>query len=90
MSANEKLRALGITLPELTAPVGAFLPFVRVGHLLFLAGHVAKRDLTARYWNGVAVGRRSGSTPSGNGAWSFRKGCSYSMIAKSLLNRIEP
>ena len=44
MSVNEQLRALGITLPELTAPVAAFLPFVRSGHLLFLAGHVAKRD----------------------------------------------
>ena len=44
MSVNEKLRALGITLPELTAPVAAFVPFVRSGHLLFLAGHVAKRD----------------------------------------------
>lgn len=44
MSVYEKLQELDITLPELTAPVAAFLPFVRVGNLLFLSGHIAKMD----------------------------------------------
>ena len=44
MSVYEKLQDLDITLPELTAPVAAFLPFVRVGNLLFLSGHIAKMD----------------------------------------------
>ena len=44
MSVYEKLQDLGITLPELTAPVAAFLPFVRAGSLLFLSGHIAKTD----------------------------------------------
>ena len=44
MSVYEKLQDLGITLPEVTAPVAAFLPFVRVGNLLFLSGHIAKMD----------------------------------------------
>ena len=44
MSVYEKLQELEITLPELTAPVAAFLPFVRVGNLLFLSGHIAKMD----------------------------------------------
>lgn len=44
MSVYEKLQDLDITLPELTPPVAAFLPFVRVGNLLFLSGHIAKMD----------------------------------------------
>ncbi len=44
MSVYEKLRALNITLPEPTPPVGAFVPFLRSGNLLFLSGHIAKND----------------------------------------------
>jgi enamine deaminase RidA (YjgF/YER057c/UK114 family) len=40
----EKLEALNITLPELTRPVAAFVPFLRTGNLLFLSGHIAKND----------------------------------------------
>lgn len=42
MSVYEKLDALNITLPELTPPVAAFLPFLRNGKLLFTSGHIAK------------------------------------------------
>jgi hypothetical protein len=44
VSVYEKLQELDITLPELTAPVAVFLPFVRAGNLLFLSGHIAKTD----------------------------------------------
>jgi enamine deaminase RidA (YjgF/YER057c/UK114 family) len=44
MSVYEKLAALKIKLPEATAPVAAFLPFVHVGSLVFLSGHIAKKD----------------------------------------------
>ena len=44
MSVYEKLKALNITLPEVTQPVGAFVPFVRSGKLLFVSGHIAKID----------------------------------------------
>jgi enamine deaminase RidA (YjgF/YER057c/UK114 family) len=44
VSVYEKLEDLDITLPELTAPVAAFLPFVRSANLLFLSGHIAKID----------------------------------------------
>ena len=44
MSTYEKLESLGITLPEVTPPVGAFLPFLRSGNLIFLSGHIAKVD----------------------------------------------
>lgn len=44
MSVYEKLKALNISLPEVTQPVAAFVPFVRSGELLFVSGHIAKID----------------------------------------------
>jgi enamine deaminase RidA (YjgF/YER057c/UK114 family) len=43
-SANDRLKALGLTLPPVAPPAAAFVPFVRVGGLVFLSGHIAKRD----------------------------------------------
>ena len=40
----ERLSALGITLPPVAAPAAAYVPFVRSGNLLFVSGHIAKRD----------------------------------------------
>jgi enamine deaminase RidA (YjgF/YER057c/UK114 family) len=39
-----KLKALNITLPEVSAPAAAYLPFVQTGKLVFLSGHLAKKD----------------------------------------------
>jgi enamine deaminase RidA (YjgF/YER057c/UK114 family) len=44
MSVYEKLKALNITLPKIEPPVGAFVPFVRAGSLVFVSGHIAKKD----------------------------------------------
>jgi enamine deaminase RidA (YjgF/YER057c/UK114 family) len=44
VSVYEKLEALHITLPELTRPVAAFVPFLRIGNLLFVSGHIAKNN----------------------------------------------
>ena len=44
MSVYEKLKALNISLPEMTQPVAAFVPFVRSGKLLFVSGHIAKTE----------------------------------------------
>ena len=44
MTAYAMLKELQITLPIAGAPVAAFVPTVRTGNLLFLSGHIAKRD----------------------------------------------
>ncbi len=44
MSIYKKLSDLNITLPELTPPVAAFVPYLRTGNLIFLSGHIAKID----------------------------------------------
>jgi len=44
MAAYQKLKELQITLPVAEAAVAAFVPSVRTGNLLFVSGHIAKRD----------------------------------------------
>ncbi len=39
MSAEAKIKELGITLPPPPTPMGNYVPGVRVGNLLFLSGH---------------------------------------------------
>jgi enamine deaminase RidA (YjgF/YER057c/UK114 family) len=40
----DKLKALSITLPAIATPAAAYLPFVQTGKLIFLSGHLAKKD----------------------------------------------
>ena len=44
MSVYERLEALRISLPQVEPPVAAFVPAVRAGNLLFVSGHIAKKD----------------------------------------------
>jgi enamine deaminase RidA (YjgF/YER057c/UK114 family) len=44
MSIYERLKALKISLPVVEPPVAAFVPVVRAGHLLFVSGHIAKKE----------------------------------------------
>ncbi len=50
MSVYERLKARNITLPQLDPPVAAFVPFVRTGDLVFVSGHIAKKD--GKPWTG--------------------------------------
>jgi len=58
----ERLKALNIELPPLAVPAAAYVPFVRTGNLVFISGHIAKKD--GKPWVGqlgrdvdTAVGR---------------------------------
>jgi len=44
MSVYDKLKELGITLPPVATPAAAYVPFVQTGNLVFLSGHIAKKD----------------------------------------------
>ncbi len=44
MSVYEKLKSLGISLPEVAPPAAAFVPYVRTGNLIFVSGHIARKD----------------------------------------------
>jgi enamine deaminase RidA (YjgF/YER057c/UK114 family) len=44
MSIQDRLAQAGITLPPVAVPAAAYVPFVRTGQLVFLSGHIAKKD----------------------------------------------
>ena len=44
MSVYQQLEALNITLPPVAVPAAAYVPFVQSGNLVFLSGHIAKKD----------------------------------------------
>ena len=44
MNIYAKLDELKITLPPLAVPAAAYVPFVQTGKLLFVSGHIAKKD----------------------------------------------
>ncbi|MEG2631601.1 MAG: RidA family protein [Comamonas sp.] len=50
MSVYNKLNELQIELPALAVPAAAYLPYVQTGALVFLSGHIAKKD--GKVWAG--------------------------------------
>lgn len=44
MNINDRLKELGITLPPVATPAAAYVPFVQSGKLVFLSGHIARKD----------------------------------------------
>lgn len=44
MSVYDKLKELNITLPPVATPAAAYVPFVRTGNLVFISGHIARKD----------------------------------------------
>ena len=58
MTVAQRLADLGITLPEVAVPAAAYVPFTRTGNLVFLSGHIARRD--GKPWVGQ-LGREIGT-----------------------------
>ena len=50
MSVYKRLEALHITLPPVATPAAAYVPFVKTGNLVFLSGHISKKD--GQVWAG--------------------------------------
>ena len=44
MSIDQRLQAKNIQLPPVAAPAAAYVPFVQTGKLVFISGHIAKKD----------------------------------------------
>ena len=43
-SVYDRLKSLGVELPPVAVPAAAYVPFVRSGDLVFVSGHIARRD----------------------------------------------
>jgi enamine deaminase RidA (YjgF/YER057c/UK114 family) len=46
MNIYDTLTALGITLPAVSTPAAAYVPFVQTGKLVFISGNIARKDGT--------------------------------------------
>ena len=66
MSVYDKLSQLGISLPPVATPAAAYVPFVRTGNLVFVSGHIARRD--GKPW----VGQLGGSIATAEGKAAAR------------------
>ena len=44
MSVYDKLKELDITLPPVAVPAAAYVPYAQTGNLVFLSGHIARKD----------------------------------------------
>ena len=44
MSIYEKIKALDIVLPPVSTPAAAYVPFVQTGNLVFISGHIARKE----------------------------------------------
>jgi enamine deaminase RidA (YjgF/YER057c/UK114 family) len=44
MTPEEKIKSLGISLPDLPKPLGSYVPFVRTGSLVYLSGMLPLKD----------------------------------------------
>ncbi len=58
MTIEDKLRQMGLELPEPPKPVASYVPFVRTGNLLFVSGQVPREKGVRRY-SGHLGGERS-------------------------------
>lgn len=50
MNVYDKLTSLGINLPQVSAPAAAYAPYAQSGSLIFLSGHLSKKE--GRPWIG--------------------------------------
>jgi enamine deaminase RidA (YjgF/YER057c/UK114 family) len=50
MSVYKRLETLHITLPPVATPAAAYVPYVKTGHLVFLSGHISKKE--GQVWAG--------------------------------------
>ena len=50
MNIYDRLQALQIDLPPVSIPAAAYVPFVQTGNLVFLSGHIARKD--GQVWAG--------------------------------------
>jgi enamine deaminase RidA (YjgF/YER057c/UK114 family) len=73
----DTLRALGIVLPPPIPPAGAFVPVARTGDVLYVSGHIARRE--GRPW----VGQLGSTLTTAEGQAAAR------LVALDLLSTLE-
>lgn len=56
MSVRDKITALGLTLPPAPAPAGTYVPALRTGNLVFVAGQLPLKDGKLTLTGKISIG----------------------------------
>ena len=84
-TAEERLRELGLTLPDVATPIANYVPSVRTGNLLFVAGQVPRKS------DGSILAGRVGGDTDVDTAYQAARNCGLSALAavKGALGDLE-
>ena len=84
-TAEERLRELGLSLPEVATPIANYVPTVRTGNLLFVAGQVPRKA------DGSILAGKVGVDTEVDAAYEAAKACGLSALAavKAALGDLE-
>lgn len=84
-TAEERLRELGLSLPDVATPIANYLPAVRTGNLLFVAGQVPRKA------DGSILAGKVGVDTEVDAAYEAAKACGLSALAavKQALGDLE-
>ena len=84
-TAEQRLQELGLSLPTVSTPVANYVPFVRTGNLLFVAGQVPRGD------DGVMITGKVGADVGLEAAYDAARRCGLSALAvvKSAIGDLE-
>ncbi len=75
MSIESKLSDLGITLPDAAAPAANYVPFVRVGDMVYVSGQISRDD------DGLITGKLGANLDVAAGA-AAAKTCALGLLAQ--------
>lgn len=75
MSIEGRLEDMGITLPHAPAPAANYVPFVRVGDMLYVSGQISNDE------NGLIVGKLGDTMDVEAGAAAARR-CAINLLAQ--------
>ena len=75
MGIENRLKSLGVTLPEASAPAGNYVPYVKVGDLVYISGQISNGP------DGLIIGKLGANMDVEAGA-AAAKACALHLIAQ--------
>lgn len=75
MGIEEKLASMGVTLPNAPAPAANYVPFVKVGDIVYISGQISNDE------NGLIIGKLGDTMDVAAGAAAARR-CAINLLAQ--------
>ena len=75
MGIEDKLASLGVTLPNAPAPAANYVPFVKMGNIVYISGQISNDE------NGLIIGKLGENMDVAAGAAAARR-CAINLLAQ--------